>query len=223
MFNIFPFNFNQIFNYTNQKNGINFTSFTSFTSFTEKDEFDFINQPEYFNELKSLLSNFLGRVDLEKLYLEYNKALNSINEELNNINKELIDKEECNFIKFEEFQDMYLLKIDLKGIDLRELSIKYNPGEIRIRLRRSEIDNTLNYYAYGNQRIVKKDYTKNFDNIEDIDISKVYKNIDNGIYTLNMPKKYMIDSEAKIIDIDSYAIQLDKSEIVQIENKKEEY
>ena len=52
--------------------------------------------------------------------------------------------------------------------------------------------------------------------------AKVYKNIDNGIYTLNMPKKYMIDGQSKIIDIDSYSVQSEPEEIELIENKKEE-
>ncbi|MDO5517031.1 MAG: Hsp20/alpha crystallin family protein [Clostridium sp.] len=218
MFNIFPFNFSQIFNCTNFTSGTNFTSFTSFTSFTGQNGSNFMNQSQFPNDFENLLSDFLGGIDLEKLYSQYNKALDSINEEL-------IEKEECNFIKFEEFQDLYLLKIDLTGIDLRELSIKYDPGIIKIRLKRAEVDNTLGYLGYGDQRIIKKDYTKTFDNIEDIDISKVYKNIDNGIYTLNMPKKYMIESGAKIIDIDSYSVQpdkIDKPEIIEIKNKKEE-
>ena len=223
MFNMFPFNFSQIFNCTNFTSGTNFTSFTSFTSFTGPSGFNSMNQPQYPNEFGNLISDFLGGIDLEKLYSEYNKALNSINEELNNMNEELAGKEEYNFIEFEEFQDMYLLKIDLTGIDLRELSIKYDPGTIKVRLKRAEIENPLSYLGYGDQRIVKKDYSKTFDNIEDIDLSKVYKNIDNGIYILNMPKKYMLDSGSKIIDIDSYSVQSDKPEIIEVKNKKEEY
>lgn len=214
MFN-FPFNFSNIFNYTNNNNGINFTSFTSFTSFSGQNGYDFFNQSQFTNEFDNLMSDFLGGVDFEKLYSQYNKALNSINEEL-------IEKEECDFIKFEEFEDMYLLKIDLTGIDLRELSIKYDPGVINVRLKKSEIEDSFNSFGYGNQRIVKRNYAKTFDNIEDIELSRVYKNIDNGIYTLNMPKKYMINSGSKIIDIDSYSVQPEKVEIVEVKNIKED-
>lgn len=207
MFNMFPFNFTQIFS------GSNFTSFTSFTGFMGQNGFNINDQFNNFtNEFENIMSDFLSGVDFDKLYSEYNNALKEINEELT-------EKEECNFINFEEFQDMYLLKIDLTGIDLRELSIKYDPGIIKINLKKAELERLS---GYGDQRIVKKNYTKTFDNIEDIDISKVYKNIDNGIYTLNMPKKYMIDGQSKIIDIDSYSVQSEPEEIELIENKKEE-
>lgn len=214
MFN-FPFNFSNIFNYTNNNNGINFTSFTSFTSFSGQNGYDFLNQSQFTNEFENLMSDFLGGVDFEKLYSQYNKALNSINEEL-------VEKEECNFIEFEEFQDMYLLKIDLTGIDLRELSIKYDPGVINIRLKKSEPEDSFNLFGYGNQRIVKRNYAKTFNNIEDIELSRVYKSIDNGIYTLNMPKKYMINSGSKVIDIDSYSVQPEKVEIIEVKNIKED-
>ncbi|HCW54196.1 MAG TPA: Hsp20/alpha crystallin family protein [Clostridium sp.] len=216
MFNLFPFNFNHIFNYTNPNSGVNFSSFISFTSSTGQNQFDFMNKIQFSNEFKNLMSDFIGGIDFEKLYSEYNKTLN-------NINEGLIENEECRFIEFEEFQDMYLLKIDLTGIDLRELSIRYDPGIINIRLKRSEIDKTLSFFGYGDQKIIKRDYSKTFDNIEDIDISKVYKKIDNGIYTLNMPKKYMIDSGERIIDIENYSVEPDKVEIIEVKKEKEEY
>lgn len=210
MFNMFPFNFTQIFS------GSNFTSFTSFTGFMGQNRFNINDQFNNFtNQFENIMSDFLDGVDFDKLYSEYNKALKEINEELT-------VKEECDFINFEEFQDMYLLKIDLTGIDLRELSIKYDPGIIKISLKRAELERLSEYSGYGDQRIVKKNYTKTFDNIEDIDISKVYKNIDNGIYTLNMPKKYMIDGQSKIIEIDNYSVQSEPEKTELIENKKEE-
>lgn len=216
MFNLFPFNFSHIFNYTNSKNNINISSFISFTNLSGQNQFNFMNQAEFSNEFKNLISDFMGGVDFEKLYSQCNKALN-------NANEELIENEDCSFIEFKEFQDMYLLKIDLTGIDLRELSIRYDPGTINIRLKKSEIDMPLSFLGYGNQQIVKKDYSKRFDNIEDIDISKVYKKIDNGMYILNMPKKYMIDSGSKIIDIESYSVEPDKAEIIEAKKEKEEY
>lgn len=216
MFNLFPFNFNQIFNYTNPNSGVNFSSFISFTSVIGQNQFDFMNKAQFSDEFRNLISDFIGGVDFEKIYSEYNKALNDINEEL-------IENEECRFIEFQEFQDMYLLKIDLTGIDLRELSIRYDPGIINIRLKKSELDKPVSFLGYVDQKIIKKDYSKTFDNIEDIDISRVYKKIDNGIYTLNMPKKYMIDSGERIIDIENYSVEPNKTEIIEVKKEKEEY
>ncbi|NME83890.1 Hsp20/alpha crystallin family protein [Clostridium sp. SM-530-WT-3G] len=216
MFNLFPFNFNQIFNYTNPNSGVNFSSFISFTSGIGQNQFDFMNKAQFSDEFRNLISDFIGGVDFEKIYSEYNKALNDINEEL-------IENEECRFIEFQEFQDMYLLKIDLTGIDLRELSIRYDPGIINIRLKKSELDKPVSFLGYVDQKIIKKDYSKTFDNIEDIDISRVYKKIDNGIYTLNMPKKYMIDSGERIIDIENYSVEPNKTEIIEVKKEKEEY
>lgn len=216
MFNLFPFNFNQIFNYTNPNSGVNFSSFISFTSVIGQNQFNFMNKAQFSDEFRNLISDFIGGVDFEKIYSEYNKALNDINEEL-------IENEECRFIEFQEFQDMYLLKIDLTGIDLRELSIRYDPGIINIRLKKSELDKPVSFLGYVDQKIIKKDYSKTFDNIEDIDISRVYKKIDNGIYTLNMPKKYMIDSGERIIDIENYSVEPNKTEIIEVKKEKEEY
>lgn len=206
---MFPFSFTQIFT------GCNFTSYTNITGFFGQDKFSFNNRfNNLTNEFENIMSDFLEGVDFDEIYSEYNKALNDINEEL-------IEKEECNFIKFEEFQDLYLLRIDLSGIDLRELSIKYDPGIIKVTLKRAELESGSGYFLYGNQRIVKRNYEKIFDNIEEIDISRVYKNIDNGVYTLNMPKKYIIDGQSKIIDIDSYSVQSkpDKIEVVELEKE----
>ena len=133
MFNLFPFNFSQVFNYTNSNKNINFSSFISFTSFTGQNESNFVDQSQFSDGFKNLLYDILGDFNLEQLYSEYNKALNCMNEEL-------IESEECRFIEFEEFQDMYVLKIDLTGIDLRELSIKYEPGIININLNKPSKD-----------------------------------------------------------------------------------
>ena len=42
-----------------------------------------------------------------------------------------------------QYEDMYLLTIDLKGIDIREMSIRYDPGIIEINLNRSEVERSL--------------------------------------------------------------------------------
>lgn len=91
MFNLFPFNFSHIFNYTNSKNNINISSFISFTNLSGQNQFNFMNQAEFSNEFKNLISDFMGGVDFEKLYSQCNKALN-------NANEELIENEDCSFI-----------------------------------------------------------------------------------------------------------------------------
>ena len=98
---------------------------------------------------------------------------------------------------------MYLLTIDLKGIDLRELSIRYDPGIIEINLNRSEIEKSSLKKIYSNV-LVKKAYNKKFENIEEIDTSQILKSIDNGILSMRMQKKYALESVSSIIDVDSY-------------------
>lgn len=58
MFNLFPFNFNQIFNYTNPNSGVNFSSFISFTSGIGQNQFDFMNKAQFSDEFRNLISDF---------------------------------------------------------------------------------------------------------------------------------------------------------------------
>ena len=75
MFNMFPFNFTQIFS------GSNFTSFTSFTGFMGQNGFNINDQFNNFtNEFENIMSDFLSGVDFDKLYSEYNNALKEIND-----------------------------------------------------------------------------------------------------------------------------------------------
>ena len=110
---------------------------------------------------------------------------------------------ENNFIELKQYEDMYLLTIDLKGIDLRELSIRYDPGIVEINLNRSEIEKSIFHGLYNNT-LVKKAYNKKFENIEEIDTSQILKSIDNGILSMRMQKKYVLESVLSIIDVDSY-------------------
>ena len=122
-----------------------------------------------------------------------------------NANDKEIEKEEDdeNFIELKQYEDMYLLTIDLKGIDLREVSIRYDPGIIEINLNRSEIEKSSFRQIYSNM-LVKKVYNKKFENIEEIDTSQILKSIDNGILSMRMQKKYTLESVLSIVDVDSY-------------------
>ena len=69
---------------------------------------------------------------VENIKKEENKTNNLFEEK----KQQLIKKgKENGFITYE------ILANDLKGIDLRELSIKYDPGRLDINLHRSEFDN----------------------------------------------------------------------------------
>lgn len=118
------------------------------------------------------------------------------------------DEDKGDFIEIEQYEDMYLLTIDLKGIDMRELSIRYDPGIIEINLNRSEIEKS-GFGILSNEILVKKRYNKKFENIEDIDTSKVFKSIDNGILSMRMQKKYAIESISSIVDVDYYEDNVD--------------
>jgi len=117
--------------------------------------------------------------------------------------KETEDGNENDFINLKQYEDMYLLTIDLRGIDLREVSIRYDPGIIEINLNRSEIEKGGFGETYSNM-FVKKAYNKKFENIEEIDTSQILKSVDNGIFSMRMQKKYALESISNIIDVDSY-------------------
>ena len=117
--------------------------------------------------------------------------------------KEMEKGDDENFIELKQYEDMYLLTIDLKGISLRELSIRYDPGIIEINLNRSEIQKNSFRQIYNNI-LVKKVYNRKFENIEEIDTSQILKSIDNGILSIRMQKKYTLESVSSVIDVDSY-------------------
>ena len=112
------------------------------------------------------------------------------------------------FIQLKQDDDMYLLIIDLKGIDIREVSIRYDFGVIEINLNRSEIEK--GFFGIGLRNIlVKKAYNKRFENIEEIDTSQILKDIDNGILSIRMQKKYPLESLSSIVEVDSYEDNVD--------------
>lgn len=118
------------------------------------------------------------------------------------------EKEEQNndFIELKQYKDMYILSIDLAGIDLRELSIRYDIGVLEINLNRLEIEKR-GIGVLSNRVLVKKAYNKKFENIEEIETSQILKNMDNGTLYIRMPKKYMLES---IIDVDFYEDNVNK-------------
>lgn len=148
------------------------------------------------NEISGVLLSVLENIDMDELSKQYKESISNIYED------EEIEDETSSFIEFEEYDDMYLLTLDLMGIDIRELSIRYDQGVIAVNLYRSEIQNSK-FMGYNNNTIVKKQYSKTFENIEEIDTNKLIKSIDDGIYKISMPKKYAIYNTANIVDVES--------------------
>ena len=94
-------------------------------------------------ELGNLVESFISTID------------SSIDELSKEIEESTIEEKISSFIDFQQDDDMYLLKINLNGIDLRELSIKYNPGVIDINLKRTEVEQRgIGYFT--NNVVVKK-------------------------------------------------------------------
>jgi len=122
--------------------------------------------------------------------------------------KKIEESNEMDFIELKQYEDMYLLVIDLKGIDLREVSIRYELGIIEINLNRAEVEKSSFWDVSGNV-FVKKSYNKKFENIEEIDTSQILKSIDNGIFSMRMQKKYAVKSISSIVDVDSYEENVD--------------
>jgi HSP20 family protein len=116
------------------------------------------------------------------------------------------EEEKNNFIELKQYEDLYVLNIDLKGINLRELSIRYDPGVLEINLNRSEVEK-LGIGMLARSMLVKRAYNKKFEDIEDIETNQILKTIDNGILSIRMPKKYALEN---IIDVDFYEDNVDK-------------
>ena len=148
-------------------------------------------------KINRVMHSFLDNIDISEFTENYRDTfLNENYEKTEEVN-------ENNFIELKQYEDMYLLTIDLKGIDLRELSIRYDPGIIEINLNRSEIEKS-SLRGISSNILVKKVYNKKFENIEEIDTSQIFKSIDNGILSMRMQKKYVLGSVLSIIDVDSY-------------------
>lgn len=152
------------------------------------------------------LSNIFNSNNVGKLNVIMNSFLDGINtNELLEETHELMDEEQNGFIQLKQYEDMYLLTIDLRGVDLRELSIRYDPGELEINLNRSEVEK-IGIGILSNNVLVKKAYNKKFDNIEDIETNQILKSIDNGILSIRMQKKYKVTN---IVDVDFYEDNID--------------
>jgi HSP20 family protein len=152
-------------------------------------------------KLSGIVNSFLDNIDIEE-FIQGNENTVSYG------GNEESEEEENNFIQLKQYEDMYLLIIDLKGIDLRELSIRYDPGILEINLNRSEVEKR-GFGILSNTIIVKKAYNKKFENIEEINTSQVLKSIDNGILSMRMPKKYSLENAVNIVDVVSYEDNVD--------------
>lgn len=149
------------------------------------------------SELENLVESFISTLD------------SSVDELSKEIEENTLEEKINSFIDFQQDDDMYLLKIDLNGIDLRELSIKYNSGVIDINLKRTEVEQRgIGYFT--NNVIVKKKYHKNFSNIEEIDTSRLIKTVENGVLKIRMPKKYVLNGSSNIVDVNYYVEDEDK-------------
>jgi len=153
--------------------------------------------------------NFFNSNNIEKISGIMNSFLDNF--DINEFTKNNEDsssyegnrEEYNNFIKLNRYEDMYLLTIDLKGIDLRELSIRYDPGILDINLNRLEIKKS-GFGIFSNTVLVKKAYNKKFSDIEDIETNQILKSIDNGVLSIIMQKKYLLENTSNIIDVDCY-------------------
>jgi HSP20 family protein len=149
-----------------------------------------------------VMNSFLDNIDISEFAGDYRDTF------LNEKYKKTQDMNENNFVELKQYEDMYLLTIDLKGVDLKGLSIRYDEGTIEINLNRSEIEKGSFKNIYNNI-LVKKAYNKRFEDIEELDTSQILKSIDNGILSMRMPKKYALESASSIIDVDSYEDNVD--------------
>jgi len=148
-------------------------------------------------KINRVMNSFLDSSYIWELAENYKDTFSNAND------KQMEEDDEENFIELKQYEDMYLLTIDLKGIDLRELSIRYDPGIIEINLNRSEIEKN-SFRQISSNILIKKVYNKKFENIEEIDTSQILKSIDNGILSMRMQKKYTLESVSSIVDVDSY-------------------
>ena len=220
-------------------NIISFTSFTSFTStgngingfnvtngyngFYDPDQLNYYNSNNnlnynnlsgvnLFDEIQDAVNSVLSNVNIQELAEQYYNAISDIIGE-NSIEEKKIDNN-FDFIRFERDESMYILQIDMKGIDLRDLSIRYDPGILDINLKRSEYDDNYYNHLRQNNNFLKKKYSTSFNNIDEIDTDKVLKSFDNGILVMRMPKKYVLDSSSKIVEVENYTVDEESSKVI---------
>lgn len=154
------------------------------------------------DKMNRVMNSFLDNIYISEFTENYKDTF------YNTKDKEIEEVNEADFIELKQYEDMYLLTIDLKGIDLRELSIRYDPGIIDVNLNRSEIEKSSFEGLFSN-RPIKKLYNKKFENIEEIDTSQILKSIDNGVFSMRMQKKYALESVSIIVDVNSYEENVD--------------
>ncbi|NFO13403.1 Hsp20/alpha crystallin family protein [Clostridium botulinum] len=153
--------------------------------------------------LGNMIGSFLEDIDLSGLIDEFEQEYD---EEKFNKSQEPEDskgKDVAEFIQLEEYEDMYILTIELNGVDLRQTSIQYNPGKLSINLNKME-KVSQHIGMFSSDYMVKKNYKKEFDKIESIDESKIMKILENGVLKISMPKKYALNDDSKIVDVKNY-------------------
>lgn len=153
-------------------------------------------------KMNGIMYSILDNMDINQFTKEFEDEFSDKSYELHEKSNTI------SFIELKEDKDMYLLNINLKGIDIREVSIRYDPGIIEINLYRLEMQKSFIGIVPRNI-LVKRAYNKRFENIEDIDISKVLKSIDNGILSIRMQKKYTLEDFNTIVEVDSYEDNID--------------
>lgn len=225
MFGLFPFgmgnvvSFTSITSFTSIGNGINGYNITNgYSGFYDPNQLNYynsnmnnlnynnLNQTNLLDQIQDAVTNVLSNPHIQELAGQYcNMIAEAIGQNIpdNKSSNSVNSNNSYDFIQLERNNDIYTLKIDMKGIDLRELSIRYNPGILDINLKRTESDN--NYRGYSNN-IIKRDYHTCFKDIEQIDTDRVLKSLDNGILVMRMPKKYNLDSSSNIVEVESYTV-----------------
>ncbi|WP_252231172.1 Hsp20/alpha crystallin family protein [Clostridium sp. ZBS15] len=150
--------------------------------------------------LGNMIGSFFDDIDLSGLINELDQEYE---EEYSQESEDLQNEDVAEFIKLEEYNDMYILTIELNGVDLRQTSIQYNPGKLSINLNKME-KVSQHIGMLSSNYMVKKNYRKEFDKIESIDESKIMKILENGVLKISMPKKYALSEDSKIIDVKNY-------------------
>ncbi|AOR24796.1 Hsp20/alpha crystallin family protein [Clostridium taeniosporum] len=154
------------------------------------------------DNLGNMISSFFNDIDLSSLMNEFSNEYNE-HEEENNEEPQEKEEDKAEFIRLEEYEDIYILTIELEGVDLRQTSIQYNPGVISINLNKIEKE-AQHIGMFSSNYRMRKNYKKVFKNIESVDESKIMKILENGMLRICMPKKYALNKNSKIIDVKNY-------------------
>ena len=147
-------------------------------------------------KIGGIMQAFLNSIDIESLVKDYEDTIVAEFHDGSTVDSD-------SFVELKQDEDMYLLTIELRGIDLRELSIRYDPGIIEVNLNRSEIQKS-GFGVLSSNSVIKRVYNKKFTDIEEIDTNQILKNIDNGVLSIRMPKKYVLESGENIIEVESF-------------------